>query len=263
MRLIQEKTRDEAQIAQLVQPDASIKRNVMDKLKTAVSISDYQLFKDLLFPILRDQGLDLIASFADVEPGLEYVINTPPSLVVIDMMMPFLRKPIGTRAEQAHPYILYDCQMSFEAVRSMSAKCPRTRILMVTGERHPHPFVVGFDAGAHGIASKIDDLSSFLITLKRVMAGESRVTSERMRPILEKYTAAPIPELSPLEVRILELVQEGLESPEIGRRLGYSAKTIRNVLSSINQKLGTSNRFEATEMAIEMGLVGWRTGCDG
>ncbi len=237
--------------------------DIMDKLKTVVSISDYQLFTDMLSPLLRDQGLDLIASFADVKAGLEYVVNNPPSLVVIDMMMPSLRKPIGVRAEQSHPYILYDCQMPFEAVRSICAKCPQTRILMTTGERHPHLYLVGFDAGTHGIASKLDGLSSFLIILKRVMAGENRVASERMRNILEEYTAVPIPELSSLEVKILELVQGGLESREIGRRLGYSAKTVRNALSVINQKLGTSNRFEATEIAIEIGLVGWRIGCDG
>jgi hypothetical protein len=58
------------------------------------------------------------------------------------------------------------------------------------------------------------------------------------------------------------LVQEGLESPEIGCRLGYSAKTIRNTISKIDEKLGTRNRYEALELAIDMGLVGWRTGCE-
>ena len=83
-----------------------------------------------------------------------------------------------------------------------------------------------------------------------------------MRLLLEEYKQNPVPILTVVEVQILELVQEGLESPEIARQLGYSAKTVRNTISRINEKLGTRNRYEALELAIDMGLVGWRTGCE-
>jgi DNA-binding NarL/FixJ family response regulator len=121
---------------------------------------------------------------------------------------------------------------------------------------------LGFDAGADGIASKLDGLSSFLNILQCILAGEKRVMSERMHHLLEEYRRNPMPILTSFEIQILELVQEGFESPQIGCELGYSAKTIRNTISKINEKLGSRNRYEALQLAIDMGIVGWRAGCE-
>jgi methylmalonyl-CoA mutase len=155
--------------------------------------------------------------------------------------------------------ILMDSQIAFRAVQKIRGGCPKTKILMLTGERHPHPFLLGFEAGAHGIASKLDSLHECLNILKNIMAGKTQVTSSRMGKLMKEYRQSPMPALNSFEIQILELVQEGLESPEIGRQLGYSAKTIRNTVSKINEKLGTSNRYKALQKAVDMGLVGWST----
>jgi DNA-binding NarL/FixJ family response regulator len=228
-----------------------------------VIINDHQFLSDLLGELLRVRGFQLIESFSDAEIGLSYLLTNPPDLVIIDMMLPLMRTRSNGKADMFHPYILMDTQTSFRTVRQIHLRCPKTKVLILTGERHPHTFHLGFEAGAHGIASKLDALPSFLHILQRVMSGEERVMCERMQGLLEEYKQNPVPILTPLEVQILELVQEGQESPEIGDRLGYSAKTIRNALSRINEKLGTGNRIEALEAAIDMGLVGWRMGHDG
>ena len=234
--------------------------NVLMDLISVVVINDHQLMTDLLTNALTAQGYNITASFSEIEKGISYIHKTQPALVVIDMMMPFQKQPNGIRAKQDQPYILYDSKMSFNAVQTIKSNCPNTKILMLTGERHPHVFLKGFAAGAHGIASKVDDLQTFSSILERVMTGSSGVTSDRIKLVLKAYKSTKVPELTEPEVHILELVQEGLESREMGKRLGYTAKTVRNKLSEINQKLGTSNRFEAVEVATEMGLVGWRTG---
>jgi DNA-binding NarL/FixJ family response regulator len=228
-----------------------------------VLINDHQFLSDLLGGLLRDRGFESIKSFADAEIGLSYTLANPPDLVLIDMMLPIMRTRSNGKVDTFHPYILMDTQTSFRTIRRIHAGCPQTRILVLTGERHPHTFHLGFEAGADGIASKLDDLPSFFDVLRRVLAGEKRVMSHRMQSLLEEYKESLVPVLTTSEVRILELVQEGYESPEIGDQLGYSAKTIRNALSRINEKLGTGNRIEALEAAIDMGLVGWRMGHDG
>jgi DNA-binding NarL/FixJ family response regulator len=228
-----------------------------------VIINDHQFLSDLLGGLLKDQGFELIRSFTDAEMGLAYILTSPPDLVIIDMMLPIMRTRSNGKADIYHPYVLMDTQTSFRTVRQIHSRCPKTKILILTGERHPHTFHLGFEAGAHGIASKLDDSPSFLKILQHVMAGEEYVMSERMQLLLKEYRRNPMPVLTAFEVQVLELVQEGLESPEIGRQLGYSAKTIRNTLSKINEKLGTANRIQALETAIDIGLVGWRMGHDG
>jgi len=228
--------------------------------QSVIIINDHQLISDFLCVLLREQGLVVVRSFVDAEAGLHHISANPPDLVILDMMLPIFRTLKGEKVDGCHPYVLMDIQTSLRVVKQIRLRCPKTRVLMLTGERHPHTFLLGFEAGAHGIVSKLDKLRCFEEVLHRVMVGEVKSTSERMQRIIQEYEATPKTTLTPFETQILELAQEGLEAPEIGRRLGYSPKTIRNNMSKINTKLGTHNRLEAVEMAIEMGLVGWRTG---
>ncbi len=232
-------------------------------MQQAVLINDHQLLNDLLTSYLLVHGFNFIKSFNEVSLALADINPTnPPDLVIIDMMLPILRTLKGEKVDVFHPYILMDNKVCYQAVRDIRSKSPPTKIIILSGERHPHTFLLGFEAGAHGIASKLDGLDEFLHILKRVLSGERGVTSERVNKLLAGYTSSTYPDLSKTEIQILELVQEGKESPQIAKELGYSTKTIRNMLSKINDKLGTSNRIEALEIAIEMGLVGWRTGND-
>lgn len=227
---------------------------------TVVIVNDHQLLTDLLKPVLIRERFGEIHSFVDAKSAVEFVIADPPALFLIDMMLPIQRTLKGKRVDHHHPYVLMDCQTAIRTVQKIRSKCPETKIIILSGERHPHTFLLGFEAGAHAVISKLDDLDSFRQILKRVTNGEMGITSERMQKVLNKYKKLPRAVLSPLEVKILELTQEGMESPQIGHKLGYAPKTIRNTLSIINEKLGTSNRLEALEMAIEIGLVGWRMG---
>lgn len=225
-----------------------------------VIINDHQFLSDVLGELLKEQGFDLVGSFTDTESGLAYLLAHPPDLVIIDMMLPISRTRNGEYGDIHHPHILMDIQVTLRTVRQIRVQHAETRIIILNGERHPNTYLLGFEAGADGIASKLDGFGSFNGILKRVMAGDKWVISARMQKVLAEYGGILRPALSPLEVKVLELVQEGKESQEIGRRLGYSRKTIRNALSRINEKFGTSNRYEALGMALDMGLVGWRTG---
>lgn len=230
-----------------------------NKRHSVVVINDHQLLTDRFEYCFKELGFGDVESYTDTEPALVRLQSDPPKLVVIDMMLPISRTNGNEKADFTDPYILMDSQVAFRTVQKIRETCPRTKILMINGERHSHPFTLGFETGAHGIASKLDTLPEFLKIPKSIMAGKTQVTSARMQKSIEEYSQSPTPHLSKFEIQILELVQEGLESPEIGKKLGYSAKTIRNAVSKINEKMGTSTRYKAMQKAVDMGLVGWRT----
>jgi two-component system response regulator DegU len=50
-------------------------------------------------------------------------------------------------------------------------------------------------------------------------------------------------------------VATGASIPEVGRRLYISAKTVKNHLSSIYQKLDSHDRAQAVLKAVRMGLI--------
>ena len=60
--------------------------------------------------------------------------------------------------------------------------------------------------------------------------------------------------LTPRELQVIELVAAGLDNGTIGQRLGISAKTVRNRVSVIFDKLGVNSRPQAIVWARDAGF---------
>lgn len=164
--------------------------------KSPVIINDRQFLSYLLERLLRDRGFDPINSFTDVKISLEYILAHPLDLVIIDMTLPIMRTRENGDVNIFHPYILMDNQTSFKTVIQICESCLDTKVLLLTGDRHPHTFHSGFEGGTHGIASKLDSFSSFLIILQRLKTGEEQIVFERMQILLDGYKRSLIPALS-------------------------------------------------------------------
>ena len=61
--------------------------------------------------------------------------------------------------------------------------------------------------------------------------------------------------LSPRQVECLRWVSEGETSPEIGRRLGLSPRTVEQYIGEACQRLQARSRAHAVARAIALGLV--------
>jgi DNA-binding NarL/FixJ family response regulator len=61
--------------------------------------------------------------------------------------------------------------------------------------------------------------------------------------------------LSTREVEVLSLVAQGLNNPQIAKRLGLSEKTVTNHLTRIFRKIGCPNRVAAVTFAIRHGIT--------
>jgi DNA-binding NarL/FixJ family response regulator len=71
---------------------------------------------------------------------------------------------------------------------------------------------------------------------------------------IQNTAELPIPDLTPREREILELLAQGLTNAAIAERLSLSPKTIRNQVSNIFGKLQVASRSEAIIKAREAGL---------
>jgi len=65
----------------------------------------------------------------------------------------------------------------------------------------------------------------------------------------------PGADLSQREQEVLGLMVDGLSNEEIAERLVISPATARHHVSACIQKLGASNRAQASAMAVKLGLV--------
>ncbi|WP_181349061.1 DNA-binding response regulator [Thalassobacillus sp. CUG 92003] len=81
--------------------------------------------------------------------------------------------------------------------------------------------------------------------IRRVMQGKQVISPEVMEQVLFEDQNP----LSSQESAILRFVETGKTSQQIAKALYLGEGTVRNYLSSINQKLGTQNRTEAVYQA--------------
>ncbi len=112
-----------------------------------------------------------------------------------------------------------------------------------------------------------DDRTSrrLIIHLARDIAGRKR-TEELTRSFLQaaKQLAshaddsarpAPTTPLTEQERRVLGLLAEGRSPGEVAKKLGITARTLRNHIHHVNRKLRTKNRLEAVMHAMRRGLI--------
>jgi DNA-binding NarL/FixJ family response regulator len=70
----------------------------------------------------------------------------------------------------------------------------------------------------------------------------------------KRQADAPFAELSRREREVLELVAQGLDNLQISAHLGVAEKTVRNVMTSIFDKIAVENRPQAIVRAREAGF---------
>ena len=61
--------------------------------------------------------------------------------------------------------------------------------------------------------------------------------------------------LSQREVEVLQMFADGCSTVEVGQRLYISAKTVKNHLASIYEKLDARDRTQAVLTAVRMGII--------
>ncbi|MGP3985861.1 helix-turn-helix domain-containing protein [Streptomyces sp. 3N207] len=111
-------------------------------------------------------------------------------------------------------------------------------------------------AGATGILLR-DAAPAELTNAVRLLASGSWVLGEKASPALVDELRVPLPEgtytraatLSDREREVLSLLVEGLSNAEIGRRLLISVSTVKDHISAIYTKLGTTNRVRTAVLA--------------
>ena len=108
-------------------------------------------------------------------------------------------------------------------------------------------------AGAGGYLSKDASRREIVAAIIAVSAGGRYFPEDIVRYIAEHDSRCS---LSPREVEILEMVAKALTNREIAKTLRISQYTARNHISHICSTFQTSDRTEATSVAMKHGIIG-------
>jgi two-component system response regulator NreC len=162
-----------------------------------------------------------------------------------------------------------------EATLKLKDLYPDCQVLVLTVHADKQYFMKMLEAGASGYITKQAAADELIAAIQAVANGHVYLQPALARWLLEDYqqlvktagTASPnkideqnknavaLDTLSERERQVLELVGEGLNNQDIGRKLGLSPKTIARHRERIMKKLNMHSRTELVKFAIKTGLI--------
>jgi len=210
---------------------------------TVVLADDHQLLRQALRHALEQDGFEVLAEAADGEEAVRAVAEHSPDLVVMDVSMPVLD--------------------GIEATRMIHHRVPDLPILVLTMHDEPALVVEAVDAGAVGFLTKGSSMQEVITAVRAVAAGEILVSPEIASSMLDEFrrpprATRPDSPLTSREEEILQLVADGRSTTEVARELFISAKTVKNHLASIYDKLDANDRTQAVLTGVRIGIINLR-----
>lgn len=198
--------------------------------------------------LLIAEDIDLVAE------AFEALLSTEPTFTVVarvqrgDHVLPAVRR--------YHPDVaVLDVDMPVAsgievttALRRDGSDCKVLLLTALPGSNHLHKALA---AGANGYLLKSATGSQLIAAVKDVAAGRSVIDPDLAA---EALRSGPNP-LTEHEQDILRLIDLGVSTDEIAKRLFLSRGTVRNYLSRAMAKLGAGGRIEALRHARARGLL--------
>ncbi|HVW31492.1 MAG TPA: response regulator transcription factor [Acidimicrobiia bacterium] len=194
-------------------------------------VDDHRLLRQGLRRAVEEAGFDVVGEAGDGAEAVRLAAELQPDLVLMDVTMPVLD--------------------GIEATRSLRTSAPEARVVILT--MHGEEEMVSRALWAGAVAYLLKDCSTDEVarTLHAVAAGDTDLSVDLARSLLEEL---PGP-LSTREAEVLQLFADGCSTVEVGQKLFISAKTVKNHLVSIYEKLDARDRTQAVLTAVRMGII--------
>jgi two-component system response regulator DegU len=207
---------------------------------------DHAMVREGLRWALVHAGYEVVGEAADGEEAVEMAEKLRPDIVLMDLSLPVLSGVAATKR-----------------IRTL---VPATKVVVLSMLSDETAVSSAMAAGAVGYLVKDCTTAEIVGALGDVVDASpgALVLSSSATPITSEsdnvalMTRQPVggrPLLSKREEEVLRLVATGASISEVGRRLYISAKTVKNHLSSIYQKLDSHDRAQAVLKAVRMGLI--------
>jgi DNA-binding NarL/FixJ family response regulator len=190
---------------------------------------DHPALTAAITAFVAGSGFEIVGPASDGRRTLELAREQQPELALVDYRMPHIS--------------------GLELLHELRDASPDTRIAVYTADADAELAREVLDAGARAVLLKAATLAEVVRALEAIHAGRSYLD-----PTLAGV-AGRSGSLTRRELDVLELLAEGLQHEEIGRRLGISSETVRTHLRKASHRLGAATRTHAVATALRLGLI--------
>lgn len=197
---------------------------------------DHRLFIDALGAVLEGHGCEIIGRPGTVGEAVKLAALTQPDLCMIDVNFPG--------------------ESGLDGIEPLLSAAPDTRVVMLSGVSDRDLMARALAAGASGYADKADDVDCILDIVRRVVAGELVMRGPSRTKVAPKPPRrAPIHQLTPRELAVLECLVKGLTVSTLAAELSVTYATARSHVQNVLMKLGVHSQLEAVAFATTHGIV--------
>jgi DNA-binding NarL/FixJ family response regulator len=221
---------------------------MVDTPRVRVGVADdHPVYRDGLRAMLESlPEVELVGEAGDTDAAVELVAGQAPDVLLLDLEMP------GGGG--------------LEVLRRIGAALRPPATLVLTMHEDDGSVVAAIRAGARGYLHKGADRNELSRAIATCAAGGvvfgARLSSQ-VAALLDRsddLAARAFPELTPRERDVLERMARAEDNFTIAQGLGLSSKTVRNLVSTILNKLGARDRAAAMLIARDAGLGERRSG---
>jgi DNA-binding NarL/FixJ family response regulator len=208
-----------------------------------VLVDDHELMREGLRSILeREDGVEIVGEAANGREAIELAKRLTPQVVVMDVAMQDMN--------------------GIEATRQIRNACPDVRVIALSSHSDSRYVRAMLDAGACGYVLKANAYDDLRRAVDAARRGNTYLCADVTGNVVAASlhgagvdTVASSAALTAREREVLQLLAEGLSSPEIGRRLFVATSTVETHRRNVMRKLGIHSVADLTKFAIREGLT--------
>ncbi len=216
----------------------------MNALRILVA-DDHEIVRRGLVSLLKSHpGWEVCGEAQDGRQAVDRVKELRPDIVILDIGMPNLN--------------------GLEAARKMLRDNPRSRVLILTITDADEVVRAVLDAGARGFVLKSDAARDLVAAVEALQSDKTFFTSRVADMVLGGYLGRSrpaadsdpvLPNLTPREREIVQLLAEGKSTKEVATHLNLSVKTAETHRSNIMRKLNLHSVSALVLYAVRNNMV--------
>ncbi len=187
---------------------------------------DHPLFRLGLKLALQAEGFEVSAEAENGEQALLAIANQPIDIAILDIKMPRLD--------------------GLAVCSQLQTTAPQCLCILLTTFTESSLLLAAREVGAKAFVSK--DIAPSLLAkmIQDIAANPSR----DWLPIPDE-----IPHLSPRELEVLQLFDQGFSNKQIAQHLGLSLSTVKEYAGNLYRKLEATDRITALNRSRSLGLL--------